>query len=78
LRIAGDELLNLSAHHFTAADLTAAMHTYELPRRPEITLNIDIAQCGLGNASCGPGVLPQYMLTPQSTSFALVLTPLVG
>ncbi len=73
LRVTGDQLLNLSAHHFTAADLTNAMHTYEVQPRPEITLNVDVAQCGLGNASCGPGVLPQYMLLPQPTSFTLKL-----
>ena len=73
LRIAGDALLNLSAHHFSAEDLTHAMHTYELIPRPEITLNVDVAQCGLGNASCGPGVLPQYMLVPQPTRFSVFL-----
>ncbi len=78
LRVTGDALLNLSAHHFTATDLTNAMHTYELKPRPEITLNIDIAQCGLGNASCGPGVLPQYMLAPQETSFTLALAPVAN
>lgn len=75
LRIDGAELLNISAHHFTTDDLTAAMHTYELVEHPEITVNIDLAQCGLGNASCGPGVLPQYLLKPEPASFSLILTP---
>jgi beta-galactosidase len=73
-----DELLNVSAHHFTAEDLTAARHTFELKQRDEITLNIDYAQCGLGNASCGPGVLPNYLLPPQPYTFHLRLTPLDG
>ncbi|MEZ4615498.1 MAG: hypothetical protein R2867_08285 [Caldilineaceae bacterium] len=72
LQVTGDQLLNISAHHFTAADLTAAMHTHELQPRPEITLNVDIGQCGLGNASCGPGVLPQYMLLPEPTDFTSI------
>ncbi len=71
-------LLDVSAHHFTAEDLTKAMHTYELPHRDEITLNIDYAQCGLGNASCGPGVLPQYLLAPTPVNFGVRLEPLVG
>ena len=71
-----DELLNLSAHHYTVADLTAAQHMHELPRRDEITVHLDHAQCGLGNASCGPGVLPQYILPPQPYQFSLRLTPL--
>ena len=78
LRISGDDLLNFSAHHFTTEDLTVARHTYDLPHRPEITLNVDLAQCGLGNASCGPGVLPQYLLAPQPTEFVLHLTPIIG
>ncbi|MBN2500275.1 MAG: DUF4981 domain-containing protein [Anaerolineales bacterium] len=72
----GMPLLNVSAHHFTAHDLTAAKHTYELVRRPEITLNLDLAQCGLGSASCGPGVLPQYILEPDSYHFQMRLRPL--
>ncbi len=69
-------LIDVSAHHFTAEDLTNARHTYELKHRDEITLNIDYAQCGLGNASCGPGVLPQYLLTPSAVNFSVRLEPL--
>lgn len=71
-------LLEISVHHFTAEDLTQAKHTYELPCRDEITLNVDYAQCGLGNASCGPGVLPQYLLTPTKVNFSVRLEPLRG
>ena len=67
--------LNVSAHHFTTQDLTEATHTYELKRRDEVTLNLDYAQCGLGNASCGPGVLPQYLLEPREVRFSLRLRP---
>lgn len=70
--------LEMSVHHFTAEDLTKAMHTYELQRRDEITLNVDYAQGGLGNASCGPGVLPQYLLAPVPVSFGVRLEPLPG
>ncbi|MEZ4869530.1 MAG: glycoside hydrolase family 2 TIM barrel-domain containing protein [Caldilineaceae bacterium] len=76
-RVAGlSSLLNVSAHHFTTADLTTARHTYELPWRDEITLNIDYAQCGLGNASCGPGVLEHHLLKPQVVNWDVRLTPL--
>ncbi|MCD6291316.1 MAG: hypothetical protein J7M34_12495, partial [Anaerolineae bacterium] len=71
----GMPLLNVSAHHFTAEDLTKARHTYELKRREEITLNLDYAQCGLGNGSCGPGVLPQYLLEPKEYRFQMRLRP---
>ncbi len=73
LRIEGAPTFNVSAHHFTAHDLAAAQHTYELTPRPEITLNLDIAQAGLGTEACGPGVLPQYELTAKTYHGALRL-----
>ncbi len=65
----------VSAHHFTTEDLTAAKHTYDLKRRPEITLNVDLAQSGLGSASCGPGRLEQYQLDAVERRFRVRLRP---
>ena len=73
----GMPLLEVSAHHYAAADLAAAGHTHELKRRPEIELHLDLAQSGLGSASCGPGVRPQYELTAQGYRYFLRLRPLV-
>jgi hypothetical protein len=70
--------LNVSVHHFTSQDLTEATHTHQLWRREDITLNLDHAQSGLGNASCGPGVLPQYLLESSSYHYTLRLRPLSG
>ena len=67
--------LNVSAHHYSIEDLTEAKHTYELKWQDEVTLNLDYAQGGLGNGSCGPGVLPQYLLQPGELSFGLWLRP---
>lgn len=39
-------------------------------------LNLDLAQNGLGSASCGPGVLPHHRLHPDSASLTLTFTPL--
>jgi beta-galactosidase/beta-glucuronidase len=68
-------LMEVSALHFTAEDLTRARHTYELKRRDEITLNLDYKQSGLGGASCGPGTLPQYLVRPEETRFSVRLRP---
>jgi beta-galactosidase/beta-glucuronidase len=76
LLIVGTSGLNVSAHHFTPQDLTEAQHTHELRRRDDITLHLDYAQCGLGNGSCGPGVLPQYLLEPREIRHRLSLRPL--
>jgi beta-galactosidase/beta-glucuronidase len=72
----GLPLLEVSAHHYTTADLTQAKHLHELHWRPEITLNLDYRQMGLGGASCGPLTLPQYLIQPEEMRFALRLRPL--
>jgi len=57
----------VSAIHFTAADLAAVRHQYELKPRPEVVLSLDAKQSGLGNSSCGPGVLERYAVLPAQT-----------
>jgi len=80
LRITGDDLLQISAAHYSAADLTAAEHIHELHRlrRDEIILNVDHRQGGLGNGSCGPGVLPQYQITPEEFRFQVQFALVTG
>ena len=57
----------VSAIHFTAADLAAVRHNYELKPRPEVVLSLDAKQSGLGDSSCGPGVLEHYAVLPAQT-----------
>jgi beta-galactosidase len=71
----GSPFLEVSAHHFTTQNLTEAKHTFELKRMPEITLNLDYAQSGLGSASCGPGRLEKYQLKAEETHFSLWMRP---
>ena len=71
----GLPLLNVSAHHYTTEDLTRASHTYELKQRDETILNLDIAQCGLGSNSCGPGPLDKYLIDPKEITFSVRLKP---
>jgi len=75
LLVVGMPLLEVSAHHYTTEDLTAARHTHELKRRDDVTLNLDYAQSGLGSASCGPGRLEKYQLKPEQVRFAVRLRP---
>ena len=71
----GNQPLEVSASHFTADDLHQANHTSELDRRDEVILNLDTKQLGLGGASCGPGVLPQYLVKPGKYEFTVRLRP---
>lgn len=77
LLVVGEQPFDFSAHHYTAQDLTAASHTHTLPWRDEVILNLDATQGGLGNGSCGPGVLSQYVLTPGEHRLRVTLYPLV-
>ncbi|MFZ9683313.1 MAG: glycoside hydrolase family 2 TIM barrel-domain containing protein, partial [Cephaloticoccus sp.] len=70
----GAPTFEASASHFTAADLFAAKHTTDLAPRPEVYVNLDHAQRGLGTCSCGPDTLPQYRLEPGAYSLAFMIT----
>ena len=78
LLVIGMPTLEVSAHHFTAQDLTVAQHTFDLQPRPEVILNLDYAQGGLGNGSCGPGVLEQHQLKAEEVRFQVRLRPLAA
>ena len=45
-----------------AAELYAAAHADDLAARDDVVVCVDAAHRGLGTASCGPDVLPQYRL----------------
>jgi beta-galactosidase len=59
---------------WTSEDLDAAQHPHELVERDRLYVNLDAALNGTGSASCGPGVLPQYRLTAESTVFTIGFT----
>jgi beta-galactosidase len=76
IKISAKNNLNFSALHFSDVDIATTTHDFELDaiRKPEIYLHLDAMQQGLGNASCGPRPLPQYLIpvnTPVSYSFRL-------
>jgi beta-galactosidase len=66
--------LEFSASHFTAQDLYAAPHTYDLKPRPETILNLDFQQRGLGTQSCGPDTLPRYQIQPGTYRWSYMLS----
>jgi beta-galactosidase len=75
LVIAKDSPLAVSALHYTAGDLASARHPFELTPRPETILSLDARQCGLGNSSCGPGVLARYAVPVQEYRLQISLRP---
>ena len=68
-------LFAFSALHFTAQDLATARHNYELKPREDIILSLDAKMSGLGNSSCGPGVLEKFSVPPTNYSLNLKFSP---
>jgi beta-galactosidase len=76
LRVEGVPHFGLTVRPWTSEALASAKHPPDLTPDPDwVWVNADLAQQGLGSASCGPGVLPQYRLQPSPFSFALILKP---
>ena len=60
VRFSPSALCEGSASRFAPQNLFAAKHTTDLAPRNEVRVNLDVAQRGLGTASCGPDILEQY------------------
>jgi beta-galactosidase len=74
LGIAGEPFA-FTVSPWTAAQLAAAAHPTDLPDPGDSAwLTIDLAQHGIGTASCGPGVLPAYRLTPRAVEGRIALS----
>ncbi|TCN38301.1 beta-galactosidase [Kribbella orskensis] len=76
VRVDGAPVFQLTARRWTTEDLERARHRSDLTARDRVYLNLDLAQNGLGSASCGPGALPQYVLAPRPRTFAVTFSPL--
>lgn len=78
LKISAKDRLGFSALHFTDQALWEAVHDFKLDeiRKPEVYLSLDCIQQGLGNASCGPLPLPEYLIpVNQNLSYSFRVEP---
>ena len=76
--IVADTLINFSALHYTPLDLEQANHPYELVRRDETILTVDLEHHGLGGGSCGPWTMDKYQLKADKADFAFSIRPYTG
>lgn len=69
LTITSKDTLHFSASHFKDEQPWEAIHDFNLKNyvNPEVYLNLDCFQQGLGNESCGPKVLPKYQTSGHTT-----------
>ena len=63
--------LTVSRH--SRAALASAAHNWELPDEQRTFVSIDLAQSGVGTATCGPGVLPRHRLPARTGTISLLL-----
>nr|WP_233564281.1 MULTISPECIES: glycoside hydrolase family 2 TIM barrel-domain containing protein [Parabacteroides] len=60
---------------FTDSNIDASTHINQLKRSGTVTVHLDAEQAGVGTATCGPGVLPQYLVPVEKTTFEFVIRP---
>ncbi|WP_345632237.1 glycoside hydrolase family 2 TIM barrel-domain containing protein [Rugosimonospora acidiphila] len=70
LTVRGPEF-SFTARPWSQRALASARHTFDLAPDGRLYLMLDHAQHGIGTASCGPGPLPRYTLTPGPARFDL-------
>ncbi|PRX53785.1 glycoside hydrolase family 2 TIM barrel-domain containing protein [Flagellimonas meridianipacifica] len=71
--------LSVSAWPYTTKDIDEALHTYDLKPRDFITLNLDLAQMGVGgDDSWSKNALPQeeFRVQPENHQYSFVLIPI--
>ncbi len=69
LLVIGEPLVAFSAHHYTTADLEDAKYSWQMERRENITLSIDMQQTGVGGTTAGaPGPMTNTPCGPSHWS----------
>lgn len=69
-------LFSYSALPYSVNQLYTTSHDCDLKKEDYVFLNIDKAVLGLGNSSCGPGVLTKYSIPIKGYELHLRFTPI--
>lgn len=70
------EPMNFSAYPYHDNEITNARHINEIKEADVTTVNYDLSLNGLGTATCGPGILEQYVTEVKNYRFKVVYTPI--
>ena len=65
---------SFSALPYSEAQLSTVAHDCDLQAEDNVYLNIDALMMGLGNSSCGPGVLTKYSVPQEPHTLHLMFT----
>lgn len=66
---------SFNCSHFTAKQLTATAHDFELTPLKETVVNIDYRHAGIGSNSCGPDLHERWRLNENEFDFSFRLLP---
>ena len=66
---------SFNASHYTAEQLTATAHDYELEPLAETIVNIDFYMSGSGSNSCGPSLAPEWRVSDKQLHGEVKITP---
>ena len=75
LRAEGRPCFDFSALPYSAEELEAAPHRYDLPSSSGTVWSLDYRQSGIGSNSCGPALAEAYRLGEKAFTFAVQLSP---
>lgn len=71
-----DKPFSFTAVPYSTEQLYAAAHDMELKEEPNVFLSLDCAVLGLGNSSCGPGVLTKYAIPQEPHTLHVRFVPI--
>ena len=72
----GLPLIDTSVWHYTIKDMSNALHTVDMEKKPYTIWNIDYKQTGVGgDNSWGARTHPEFTLYPQEYSYSYILKP---
>lgn len=70
-----DKPFSASALPYSVMDIYKVSHDCDLKPSGAVYLNIDTAVLGLGNSSCGPGVLKKYAIEKKEHTLCIRISP---
>ena len=71
-----DKPFSFTAVPYSTEQLYGAAHDMELKEEANVYLSLDCAVLGLGNSSCGPGVLTKYAIPQKPHSLHVRFIPI--
>lgn len=78
IRVNGDPLISFGASHFSKDQIESADYSFKLVEQPEVFLNIDLKQMGVGGTtSWGGKAYPRekYRMHNKSMSYSYIIRP---